>query len=235
MQYHDYPYGTALKAMCMCMIMIIVGIMATCHAIALTITYEYTVTWQPNTEGDLAGYILEAGPANTGPFTVISDTIAPNVTSYKFSSTQAKQCVGLKAFDKSTNISPRSTIMCAQYAFDANPPGSPNALSVVVAQITGPVDVPDMANVKYTYTGRTVTFTWTPKDFETEIIVVSAQNTQETVLATVTKNQGTYTYTATAGDWRCHKLRHKSGTTYGKFALADPNNPVDTSFCMTLQ
>ena len=70
-----------------------------------TPVFEYTITWAPNTEADMAGYILETSDTGGDPWTIVNDNIPFGTNMYKAQYTQNVKWFRLSAFDKSKNIS----------------------------------------------------------------------------------------------------------------------------------
>ena len=88
------------------------------------------LTWNANTETDLAGYKVYRGLDNATPTFLVSVGKVTTYTDSSLPSTNSSVTYRLTAFDNAGNESPLSVAVTKVY--DANPPQAPSGLAVVV-------------------------------------------------------------------------------------------------------
>lgn len=197
--------------------------------------YTYTVTWDPNTEADLAGYMLESTNdlSGAGGWIMENATIARSVTSIKITSTSTGKCFRLSAYDTAVpkNISAPSQHKCRQVTIiDTIKPAAPNLQSVDVV-IIDTITVPDVSAPKVLFNANSIMIMWAPVDAETEIwLANSAQGLA--LMQTANSQADSIELTPMVGGWQCINYRHRVAEKTGNWAQADPqNNPADINFC----
>lgn len=198
-----------------------------------TPVFEYIITWTPNTEADMAGYILETSDTGGDPWTIVNDNIPFGTNTYKAQYTQNVKWFRLKAFDKSKNISAPSTALKGEYKIDTTNPTPPNISTVVVVPVEEIVSVPNVKNPRMVVTGKSMTIQWDANAAETQIWMANSVQAL-TLLTTVGQHGANLTITATVSGWHCIQLRHKIGSAVGAWANANPADPNDISFCTTI-
>ena len=198
-----------------------------------TPVFEYTITWAPNTEADMAGYILETSDTGGDPWTIVNDNIPFGTNTYKAQYTQNVKWFRLSAFDKSKNISAASGPVKGAYKTDTVRPVPPNINTVVVVPVEQVVVAPDMSNVKLTVNGKAMTLSWDAKNVETQIWMANSAQAS-TLITTVGPNGANMTINGTVSGWHCFQLRHKNNSVLGNWANANPADPNDISFCTSI-
>lgn len=88
------------------------------------------LTWNANTESDLAGYKIYRGLDGAVPSLLTSVGKVTTYTDSSLPSTNSSVSYQLTAFDNAGNESPRTVAVTKVY--DANPPQAPSGLAVVI-------------------------------------------------------------------------------------------------------
>lgn len=195
--------------------------------------FEYTITWAPNTEADMAGYILETSDTGGDPWTIVNDNIPFGTNTYKAQYTQNVKWFRLSAFDKSKNISAASGPMRGAYKTDTTKPVPPNINIVVVVPVEQVVIAPDVTNPKLIVNGKAMTLSWDAKNVETQIWMANSAQAS-TLITTVGPNGSNTTINGTVSGWHCFQMRHKNNSVVGNWANANPADPTDISFCTSI-